>query len=1385
MSCVQYNLVKEGNLFVKQDDNTVKVLEDSAIRSLYDGQYHKTAVTISGTERLYLRAEFGEAYDLCHVDYFTDDTDLSHIEVYYGTNSGTETLASLSQEGQGHVRASVNTFARFVEVKHIADGNTIDVLQLDVIGEKHEVVGFGDSKAAEEDHVYVKNTPIGHTSSSSQEVILFNNSPSPLEAKVAIAPTLSGVDDYIKLSTSSSGTFYGINEYGLVYPGPNPLSLEDDSFSSGSISDQWELIAATPPRQVTPTASGLVFESSQDNLSEGNLNEEVFGLLSKEYFSAQSFTIEVDIKFLDFDPGPDQAVNTTQREWFLALTNSYPIPDIGYHESFLSDARRGLSIAALSLANFPLRVPEVDKLEYSLRVLDGVGSNNPFTAGAETFWRLPHTFSTTTRSIDLGRVSLSEMKEIFTGGKFDNDFNLNAEWHNWKLTYDHDNGQVEVFVDRIKIASYTFQNTSFSEGCKVFLGFAGDGGNKFALKNLKVNKNTLYRQRNVAVSPAVASAAYNDEIADLAIDGDDNTRYYSTTSSGNVRFKVDFPNGKDIVSYRFRQMHEGDSFLAGGTEYYPDIARKALVDIGGKETLLHSYPADDGSTSSEVPYVIRSTGIGSDTIASGVDYLELNFSVFDETSEPNGTFVLSDLQVDEEYYESVSTSSGSGDFPWHQGRWHNLKQQKGDENLVLRDALWDLNTYDAFPEYLVEGVDYGFSSAIFPGSTSEDYHGAESLFVPDVSYNGLPIKWESDLQADNHFYVWRRFREFTKVKGVYWRCGTTGINTEYQADQFKFQYLKLYGDPNNENDWVDIPPVQQAHPYTSTDIDQDYKTYRDYLIANNDGEYYTNYKDIPIVNSFSFSIGPNNQPQGVEISRANKTINQSYIGYVQFDEPVDTRAIRFVVYSPYVNDTSSLQFGLRDFEVFSWTSAGSFETGVIDTGTRQNTERVHVKAQTPTGTTVRVFARSGDTPPEQVLDNKFEVWEFLGKPGSPEFGEVGDQNRYQALTLENDRVLYFSQQGPKVFHPTLTNWTDFPDLPSQQTFSTLGVSTSDSSGGSSSGPELVVDTNVKNNVGLLGDDLYLAVLDDSSNLKTRYIATTPKDGTGIWRLLPGQRPQFTHDATMATYNDKVYFFAKDGSISWYDPGRDLWKLLGTDLAGGSSERDKLAAVTYGSKIYLFGGENSGTSLTSATAFDPSTEKLTVLTSAPKPMEDYEAIVVPSRDSIYLLPLDSLHSSVLRYSVSKDTWYIVPSLSWSRAASGPEPFSASVYFYHGGHIYVISSVGEMYRTKVVPGVWDSGGVPNVRDPVWSQAGNLPWEEIGNDSELMVQKRYIQVKVELLSEDKQSTPTLEGVSVVTPQSVTIPASGTSSVYLKTDLPSVNPNDYFHYGKLKVHE
>lgn len=1393
MACEQYNLLKEGDVRNRVETGLVN-LTPSQMDALYDGSYSTAAITLSGSvlNSVKLEIEFGEAFDICYIDYYTSDTTPSHFSLSHGTISGNDVLDSFSLVSPGKYRANLNTFARLIHLNHTVSGIVVDINQVDIIGTRNEQIGFGISPTNQDFYKFIDNSPIGVRSSSPTVIPIFNDKIIDETVRVAIAPTFTEADDYLFLSTLPSGTFYGINEFGYRLPGYIPPTLANDNMLSTTLSNQWGKILSGGQHKILPNEEGLIFDlaySSRYLSFEESLK--TIAIFSKDSFNAVSFTTEVEIRFLETS-GPSTGLK--DRTIFFAFSNGFPNIDPSHLPRTGSVTRRSDTVGGIILRwGDPNGLFDRDNLYYALSVLDGKEHDSPYLDSSDSDWlnnQSPFISidSTDNEFLYFGPL-MSDLDFILGAGTVLPDFSTSAVWHNWKLVYDARRKELSAYVDKILIGRHIFRGEPPQEDCRLVLGGYGSLGLKFQTRNFKFTPGLIYDQKNIAltVNGGVATATISGSEAYKAIDGDVATVYVGPNPSALTQIRVDFAEPYNVVNYRLTQRDTDSPVNVYGHSHFVDTARAAIVDFGGSKTYVHTYPA--GSTLEASDVIRGPTYSGTATTISGIDYLSFRFTSYDASTQPFHGLMIAELSIAAEF-ETVDltynpVSSGEKVIPWSRGYWNNIRMTSGKDILIMRDLVSPDAGYCSYPEYTASGIDFAFSSSVnqMIGSVDNDYPHSESLF------------WAPDSQSSKGwftgnvpapYWAWRQFDEHRHVKAIYWDANVQG-SPQYIADSFKFQYLKLEGNPNNESDWIDIPAITLTHPITATTPDISYKNYRDFLIANVNGAFYTNYKDRPSNTLFSIGKGDSSTPTGLVVPNSygiefNATSSFSS-GYVEFDQSYFTKAIRFYITVPRIvvsgGTSVSTSFGLNEFKIFSSTGAGSLTTPVFDTGGTQNTERIRTSFDVQAGSDYALYYRSKTTPPSKQFDPTFETWEDLGEGGNESISNIntaGDKST--RVVIRDNKAIYLLGAGPGsinsavIYDYDLDSWTVLDDYPktSNNPNTLLEINTVVNS---SIKPGVLPDDLVKDNSVFIGDILYVACFSSSNGIRSPRIMKFDFSNNLGWTLMQDYRHPESERATMVGHNNRLYFFSRTGNIFYYSIAENIWVQVDNTmpLHGSTTFREAVGACVWNSKIYLFGGSISGARRPkNVDVFDPITETIISDVPAPFGMGDCQALPVPEEGVIYLLPstnnspYNSKFAPVMKFFPDEGRWEVISGMSLSRGTVSRDEYynEAMYYYYKDGYIYKHSAV-NFARALVRAPAWTSGQLPGLNNiDGWR---TTPWKRFwGGEGELMPQEQYIQLKAEFYSLDRKTTPILKDISVISPHDLVVPASGTGNVYLK---------------------
>jgi (2Fe-2S) ferredoxin len=1411
MACVDYNIIKEGVMYNATISGSL-LFSDLQLQSLYDGNYDTPSITISGVGGIIgVHQNFGESYDVCYVRYYTDEPLLSNIEGTYSTFSGTEAEATWYLESSGVYRADINTQLRNLFVTHtISSGINTNIYQLEMVAEENDTLGFGNSSSEDIDYFMATHATNKALSSSPNVVTIFNDNHFDEVAKVAVAPTFSEEDKYVFISTTKSGTYYGIDDFGVSQPGHKKCKLVTDPLSSGTLSNQWYLRTPPATHLVTRNEEGISFEIGNARFAPGVNTRRASGLLSAEEFTVQSFTSTVKVKLDSYTPYLDSGSAVSSRTMMFILTNGFAIPDVGYNGSQTTrDRIGGVSIGLVMCANSrdASKSFSKDSVAYRVRLSDGEyleHRSGSIEGGFINFLGVGS--SSNTYGVQVSGPSLSEFENINYKGEDFGDYTSLSNWREWRIVYDHIKRELKGYVDNIYIGSVTIKSGNLSDGTRLFIGQHGDSNQSWSFKDFGIIYDSLYYQDEVAAESTITATISGSEVYKIA--DDSTTPYVGPNPNANSSIRVTFDSPKDVAYYTIKQRDKDTATSAYGLSYYPDVVRAALIDFGGKFTQVHNYP-NSNSIVQRAP-----TYSGTAVVASGIDYIDFNFILYDDTEYDNGALVIEEMQIFSENNKSQTINTPEEEtslIPWSDGVFHNIKIYGEDKALSLRDKAKRV-MIEPLPEYAVDGVNFGFSSQAMAREHAQNPvdgygYGVEVLY-PTYHQDGGDDQeggqhaWFSGPNKAYPIYAWQVFDEESVITSVYWNSSNFWVS-RVVADKFKFQYLVDGGSPLNESDWINFPPVSIPHPYSSeiSESNKAYQEYKDYLISNNDGEYYTSYYDLPntTASTHAFSIGGSSslQPKDMPIpasymSSESPTVRlidantsndtNGTTGFIHFDSPISTRGVRMVVQISKRVGTGAVvqEFGLSDIYIFKKYSTGSYTSPVFDTGTKQNTERLNVKADIRDSTHIRTFVRSSEHPPLYKYNSKYEFWESSGEPGNSQVEvippntnfSVGSKTSLGVQVIGNIAYLFLSK--PYAYNITNDTWTILAGgYPSSASSATTMAANAVGEGESSTATAHTVDSSVGPLTALIGSNIYIAAktVGNASVPRLMYYDTI----RDTWNFISGNRPPFAEGCSMvaSSSQEDLFFFNRDGTISSYNISTSVWI---EETVSAPRVGDKRCIVQVGGKIYVFGGEDGSKVGSFAIGsnicwvFDESTKLTSYIAPSPYSIYRGNAILVEEHKCIYVLPFVNASGSndtPMKYFYEEDRWETVESLlSFREAGYDPgNPGVNAIYYKQGDYIYGIGDFASR-KTLVVNEAWTVNKSPSFKDPIWGSKEGLkiPWREIGSFGEFMPQERYFQFKSELQSFDLKNSPVLKSVTVVQPQSILVPASGTSNIYVK---------------------
>jgi len=1390
MTCiVDYNILKEGDLY---NDTTLASypVTSSGFSGLYDDNYSLEAYTIPASGVSSVVLSFGEYVDICNVKYYVSPIDLNDISVSYGRDSSSEFFVTSVSSGT-HVFADIGDHVGYLQITH-SGSTSVDVFQLYVEGVEHEYIGFGTDPASGVDFVFVENSPVGYISSSPQEVPIYNDWNKDLDIHVSVAPSSDEVDDCVYLSTTATGIFYNKNGYGPSQPEFVPVVEDDNSLDIDDLSSflqEWEF--STGSSSYLETNDGYlthviewVPSSSNQYRSVGPWSYLTTGFLvnTNEFTANQSFTISLDVRFRDatMDNMDTAPAGWAANKFMVGFTNTFPIYDYGTitdETDRSSFDRQGRSFSAVWFGV----IDQNDTDKHDLYVGAAANDDDFLSYAAETNFHSIRGYYNDHPIVSY--VSMEHLSEnVFLESAY-YDGTASSVWRNLRLSYDHQTQTAYYYVENVLLATYQYSSVAFMEACRFFFGFHGLGSAEIDMRNLSIEKDKVYRKYySQSYAAAGRSKDLDGQPPDKMIDGkyqDDHSENAwigdSDPTTGDY-FEIGFGDEYTIDAVSLMRPGLLDNVTISGTWYNsPQYSMNRVFlyfDTGDIRYVDFSYAVPGGLGGWDVSYLTTLSGsIESVVGATSVSGVLETVHDYGSDNRPNA-WAIDEIQFYTLSGTTISTNHEEQDwsYQWRNGYVRNLIS-RGTANVyeLQFDDLYNVSTKELARD-LVQGYDYDLSNPVFSNSAPTGrMHYAESLF--SRIGRGQGVQTEANMEG-RQAWIWRYFEETISLSGVlfsFFSNPASGDSYVSMVDRWKLQYLRLGGDPNTSSDWVDIPPLTSAYPGGS-----EYTDFTQYMVDNNDGEYYTLFLN-------SMDSNPTLPLPSDLIVRKDRSVYLPTAGvfsspvcdvYIEFEQSYRTQGMRLVIDDGYIKAdriNPAPGYTLYFFVGYSDRPVGSYVSPVFDTGTRLNTERIYVDTEDFEGDTT-VLYRSLSTPPTYKHDTAFENWEDLGCP----FAGLDEESSFSPFyngvsSVHYDGTIYFFGENSAqmiLYDVTTRKWTYSDTMPTE-----------------SDGEIVRPDIRTRNNTHVLGDTIICASRSQggggvySSSLLKYYLVENEYLYSG-WETLPYQRQPIAVQACGVSDGDnRIFFLSDDGDITVFNLTTGELDTEGRNTVPlhGSTYREYYIPAYYDGRIYVCGGGGN-----SGTKFDIYDIDADEWTSGPDmPYLLGRAYAFYYGGYIYVLPYypASLWSPVMKYSLSTEEWVKIVSLSYNYATSileisGDPPGNAPMsitYCLVGGYLYGMDWIRRDFRrVKLAKEDWVPGSLPNKDEQLWLNSGGEPWVEVTTSGELMPQDRYIQYKVVFESAEGLVPPVLKSATISQPLTLeSVPASGTDSIYVKTGI------------------
>ena len=211
----QYNIIRNGSFqSVTASGTGNTTLTWSQLESLIDGTTTSGGVSLTTSGILYLDADLSQRIKVDGIRLYASDlTKSANINFYY-KNETNDSYTSLSTSVGTYYYTTIADPSAPRYVRVTVSGVAIDLYEFQIFNDDY-IVAFGSDGSTYAE--YLEDTPVG-TEGTAQSIELFNNGSSAMaaDAYTVIDYTGATADEYVKISSSQNGTYYGINDGVLI-----------------------------------------------------------------------------------------------------------------------------------------------------------------------------------------------------------------------------------------------------------------------------------------------------------------------------------------------------------------------------------------------------------------------------------------------------------------------------------------------------------------------------------------------------------------------------------------------------------------------------------------------------------------------------------------------------------------------------------------------------------------------------------------------------------------------------------------------------------------------------------------------------------------------------------------------------------------------------------------------------------------------------------------------------------------------------------------------------------------------------------------------------------------------------------------------------------------
>jgi hypothetical protein len=211
----QYNLIRNAYFDSLTTSGTGNIsLTWTQLESLMDGITTSGGVTLTSSGILFLEADLSQRIKVDEIRLYADDLgQAAYINFYYKNATG-DSYTLLATQSGSYYYATISDPSAPRYIRATISGVAITLYEFEILNDDY-IVAFGDDGTQYAE--YLADTPVGEEGTP-QAVAIFNNGTGamPADAYVCIDYTGEVADEYVKISASENGTYYGIYDEALI-----------------------------------------------------------------------------------------------------------------------------------------------------------------------------------------------------------------------------------------------------------------------------------------------------------------------------------------------------------------------------------------------------------------------------------------------------------------------------------------------------------------------------------------------------------------------------------------------------------------------------------------------------------------------------------------------------------------------------------------------------------------------------------------------------------------------------------------------------------------------------------------------------------------------------------------------------------------------------------------------------------------------------------------------------------------------------------------------------------------------------------------------------------------------------------------------------------------